>query len=100
VTLPKASKFPALPAGYRFELEHDGISYTHRENQYVLRVMPADPAEDEDWPLVSTGSVIESYVLESAQRLAEIAQLELASQGGDTKVQVGQLNHELRKQAK
>lgn len=99
MTLPKANKFPSLPGGYRFELEHDGVSYTHRENQYHIWVVPIDYDEDEDGSLdvlASEQRVIESYVLDAARRLAELARLEVDERDGDTKIRVGGLNHELR----
>ena len=101
MTLPKASKFPNLPEGYRFELEHEGVDWKSRENEYTISVMPIDPDEneDEDWFLVSESRVIESYVLDAARRLAELARLEIDQQGGDTKIRVGALNHELRLRA-
>ena len=100
MTLPKASKFPALPEGYHFELEHEGVNYTHRENEYSLWVLPLENNRSADHPLLSELHVIESYVLDAARRLAELAHLEVAARGGDTKTRVGGLNHELRLRAK
>lgn len=96
MTLPKASKFPNLPEGYRFELEYEGVDWRSRENVYTLWVLNIEDEEDD---LVSEMQVIESYVLDSARRLMDLASLIVDERDGDTKVRVGALNQELRLRA-
>ena len=90
MTLPKAKKFPKLPEGYVFFLSYDGIDDTFQQPYYSLYVLNAGTGEI----LLSEINIVESYVLERAQRLAALAALRTAS----TRLtdEVHSLNKELR----